>query len=276
MGKLDGKVAFITGAARGQGRNHAVRLAAEGADIIAVDRCAPIDTVGYPMATADDLAETVRQVQALGRRIIATEADVRDSDAMTRAVDDGVTQLGRLDIVLANAGIATFAPAKELTDAAWDTMIDINLSGVFRTIRPTIAHLEKNTGGGAIVIISSTAGLRGMANIAHYAAAKHGLVGLMKVLAIELAPSKIRVNTVHPTNVDTAMIQNEVTYGLFAPDRDDVGREDIAPRMAAINALPVPWVEVDDVTDAVLYLVSDSGRYVTGITLPVDAGMVVK
>lgn len=276
MRRLEGKVAVITGAARGQGRNHAVRLATEGADIIAIDVCGPIDTVQYPLASADDLAETARQVEALGRRIIATEADVRDGDAMTRAIDEGVAELGRLDIVLANAGISTFAPVKQLTDEAWNTMIDVNLSGAFRTIRPSIRHLEANADGGAIVITSSTMGLRGMANVGHYAAAKHGLAGLMKVLALELAPSRIRVNTVHPTNVDTAMIHNEATYRLFRPDNPDAGRDDMAPGMVRMHALPVPWVQVDDVTEAILYLVSDSGRYVTGVELPVDAGMVLK
>ena len=178
--------------------------------------------------------------------------------------------------MLANAGIVSFGQAKDLTDAQWDTMVDINLSGVFRTIRPAIPHLQANEAGGAVVITSSTAGLRGLANIAHYAAAKHGLVGLMKALAIELAPDRIRVNTVHPTNVDTAMIQNETTYHLFRPDDPGAGREAAAASMATVNLLPTPWVDVDDVTEAVLYLVTDSGRYVTGTTLTVDAGMVVK
>ena len=278
MGRLDGKVAFITGVARGQGRSHAVRLAQEGADIIGVDSCADVGSVGYEMATPDDLAETAREVEALGRRFVATQADVRNSGAMNAAVDDGVEQLGRLDIVLANAGVASFAPAEEMSDAMWDDMIDINLYGVFRTVRPAIPHLKANPDGGAIVLTSSTGGLKGLANIAHYCAAKHGLAGLMKTLAVELAPHHIRVNIVAPTNVDTRMIQNQSTYALFFPDRDfaAVTREEAAPAFATLNLLQVGWVDPSDVTEAVLYLVSDSGRFVTGVELPVDAGMVVR
>jgi SDR family mycofactocin-dependent oxidoreductase len=278
MGRLDGKVAFITGVARGQGRSHAVRLAHEGADIVGVDLCADVGSVGYEMATPDDLAETVREVEALGRRIVATQADVRNSAAMKAAVDDGVRQLGRLDIVLANAGVASFAPAEEMSDAMWDEMIDINLSGVFRTVRPAIPHLKANPDGGAIVLTSSTGGMKGLANIAHYCAAKHGLAGLMKTLAVELAPHHIRVNIVAPTNVDTRMIQNESTYALFFPDRDfaSVTPEEAAPAFATLNLLDVGWVDPSDVTEAVLYLVADSGRFVTGVELPVDAGMLVR
>jgi SDR family mycofactocin-dependent oxidoreductase len=278
MGQLDGKVAFITGVARGQGRSHAVRLAQEGADIVGVDLCADVASVGYDMATPDDLADTVREVEALGRRIVASRADVRDSAAMNAAVDDGVRQLGRLDIVLANAGVASFAPAEEMSDAMWDEMIDINLSGVFRTVRPAIPHLKANADGGAIVLTSSTGGLKGLANIAHYCAAKHGLAGLMKSLAVELAPHHIRVNIVAPTNVDTRMIQNESTYALFFPDRDfaSVTREEATPAFATLNLLHVGWVDPWDVSEAVLYLVSDSGRFVTGVELPVDAGMLVR
>ena len=278
MGKLDGKVAFITGAARGQGRSHAVRLAQEGADIIAVDVCAQVPTVMYPMATADDLAETVRQVEALDRRIVAREADVRDSAALKTAVDDGVAELGRLDIVLANAGIASFAPVEDLTDDAWDDMIDINLTGVFKTVRAALPHLRASGEGGAIVITSSTAGIKGMANLAHYVSAKHGVVGLMKTLANELAPDMIRVNSVHPTSVDTDMIHNESTYGLFIPDKpaSEVTRDEAGEAFQSLNALPIRWVDPVDISNAVLFLVSDDARYVTGVQLPIDAGSVVK
>jgi (+)-trans-carveol dehydrogenase len=278
MGKLDGKVAFITGAARGQGRSHALRLAQEGADIIAVDICAQVDSVGYPLATPEDLAETVRQVEALDRRIVASQADVRDSAALTKVVDDGVAELGRLDIVLANAGIASFAPVTELTDAMWDEMIDINLTGVFKTIRAAVPHLRAHGQGGAIVITSSTAGIKGMANLAHYVSAKHGVVGLMKTLANELAPDMIRVNSVHPTSVDTDMIHNEATYGLFVPDKpaSEVTRDDVGETFLALNALPIRWVDPVDISNAVLFLVSDDARYVTGVQLPVDAGSVIK
>ena len=278
MGKLEGKVAFITGAARGQGRSHAVRLAQEGADIIAVDLMGPVETVGYPLATQQDMDETVRLVEALDRRIIAGKADVRDSAALKAAVDDGVAQLGRLDIVLANAGIASFAPVDEMTDEMWDDMIDINLTGVFKTVRAAVPHLKAGGRGGAIVLTSSTAGIKGLANLAHYVSAKHGVVGLMKVLAIELAPHMIRVNSVHPTSVDTMMIHNEQTYAAFRPDKapSDVTRDDVGEAFQSLNALPIHWVEPVDISNAILWLVSDDARYVTGVQLPIDAGSVIK
>jgi SDR family mycofactocin-dependent oxidoreductase len=278
MGKLEGKVAFITGAARGQGRSHAVRLAQEGADIIAVDVLEQVGSVGYPLATQEDLDETVRLVENLDRRIVASKADVRDTAALKAAVDDGVAQLGRLDIVLANAGIASFAPVEELTDEVWDDMIDINLTGVFKTVRAALPHMKAGGAGGAIVLTSSTAGIKGMGNLAHYVAAKHGVVGLMKTLANELAPHMIRVNSVHPTSVDTMMIHNEQTYGLFRPDKpaSEVTREDVGETFLALNALPIEWVEPVDISNAILFLVSDDARYITGVQLPVDAGSVIK
>ncbi|SCX43732.1 (+)-trans-carveol dehydrogenase [Klenkia marina] len=278
MGKLEGKVAFITGAARGQGRSHAVRLAQEGADIIAVDLCAQMGSVGYPMATEEDLAETVRQVEALDRRIVASVADVRDSAALKGAVDEGVAQLGRLDIVLANAGIASFKPVEELTDEDWDEMIGVNLTGVFKTVRAAVPHIRAGGRGGAIVLTSSTAGIKGLANLAHYVAAKHGVVGLMKTMANEFAPDMIRVNSVHPTSVNTDMIHNEETYGLFRPDKpkSEVTREEAAESFRTMNALPIEWVEPVDISNAILFLVSDDSRYVTGVQLPVDAGATQK
>ncbi|MCW2581429.1 MAG: limC [Klenkia sp.] len=275
-GRVAGKVAFITGAARSQGRSHALRLAQEGADIIAVDVCAPIGSIGmYPPATDEDLAETVRQVEALDRRIVATKADVRDSAAMKAAVDDGVAQLGRLDIVLGNAGVFEIQPALELTDEAWREMIDINLTGVWNTCKVALPHLIEGGRGGSIVLTSSTAGLKGTPNTIHYTAAKHGVVGVMRTLANEFAQHSIRVNSVHPTGVDTVMIQNEKTWGLFAPDDPAPSREKAAPVFQATNALPVPWVEPVDISNAILFLVSDEARYITGVTLPVDAGYTV-
>lgn len=273
MARLEGKVAFITGAARGLGRSHAVRLAQEGADIIAVDGLTDVGSVGYPLATQDDMDETVRLVDKLGRRIVARRADVRDGTAITQAVDDGVAELGRLDVVIANAGIASFAPAEAISDQMWDDMIDINLSGAFRTVRAAIPHLKAGDGG-AIVLIGSVGGLRGVRNIAHYCAAKFGLVGMMKVLAQELAPANIRVNVVHPTNVDTSMIHNASLYGLLFPDRDPatVTREEAAEVLRATNLLPIAWVDPVEISEAVLFLVSDTGRSITGIELPVDAG----
>jgi SDR family mycofactocin-dependent oxidoreductase len=276
MGRLDGKVALVTGAARGQGRSHALRLAQEGADVIAVDICAPIASVSmYPPATEEDLAETVRQVEALDRRIVATKADVRDTAALRAAVDDGVAQLGRLDIVLANAGVFELAPALELTDDAWQEMIDINLTGVWNTCRVSLPHLV-DSGGGSIVITSSTAGLKGTPNTVHYTAAKHGVVGIMRTLANEFGKQSIRVNTVHPTGVDTVMIQNERTWGLFTPDDPEPTREKFAELFETLHPLPVPYLEPVDVSNAVLFLCSEEARYITGVTLPVDAGYTIR
>jgi SDR family mycofactocin-dependent oxidoreductase len=277
MGRLDGKVAFITGAARGQGRSHALRLAQEGADIIAVDIAEQMSTVPYPMATPEDLEETVRQVEALDRRIVAEKADVRDVDQLKAAVDKGVAELGRIDIVAANAGIFSNATVEELTEEQWGDMLDVNLSGVWRTCKVAIPHLRA-AGGGSIIITSSTAGIKGFPNFAHYVSAKHGVVGLMRTLALELAPDMIRVNTIHPTSVDTPMIQNENLYALFAPDMEPAARtrEALGERFGAMNALPIPWVEPVDISNAVLWLASDESRYVTGVMLPVDAGSTQK
>ena len=273
-GRVDGKVAFITGAARGQGRSHAVRLAQEGADIIAVDLCGQVDTCPYDGATQADLDETERQVEALGRRIVARQADVRDYDGLAKVVDEGVAEFGHVDIVIANAGIASFKPVTELDPHTWQEMIDINLSGAFYTVRAALPHLVRQGTGGSIVLVSSSAGLKGMANIAHYSSAKHGLVGLMRSLANELAPHFVRVNTVHPTNVDTAMIQNAATRGAFGVS--DVSKEEFATASVPMNMLPVPWVEMSDVSSAVLFLVSDDARYITATALPIDAGATQK
>jgi SDR family mycofactocin-dependent oxidoreductase len=276
-GRVAGKVAFITGAARGQGRSHALRLAQEGADIIAVDLCGQVGTVPYPMATEADLAETVKEVEALDRRIVATQADVRDYAAVKAALDDGVAQLGRLDIVCANAGIFSFGALADLDDTTWQDMIDVNLTGVWRTVKAAIPHLRA-AGGGSIVLTSSTAGLMAIPQIGHYTSAKHGVVGLMRTLALELAPDMIRVNSVHPTAVDTDMIQNAATYELFAADLPEAERtrKVVGGRFAELNALPIPWVEATDISNAVLFLASDEARYVTGFTLPVDAGSLIK
>jgi SDR family mycofactocin-dependent oxidoreductase len=276
-GRVAGKVAFITGAARGQGRSHAIRLAQEGADIIAVDICEDVPGIPYPGATEADLAETVKQVEALDRRIVAVKADVRDYAGLKAALDDGVAQLGRLDIVSANAGIGTApVPAWEMEESIWQTMIDINLTGVWHTAKAAIPHLIEGGHGGSIIITSSAAGLQAYQNIAHYVSAKHGVVGLMRTLALELAPHFIRVNSLHPTQVDTPMIQNEPTWRLFRPDLEHPTEADFAPASQAMNALPIPWVDPVDISNAVLFLASDESRYVTGVTLPVDAGAVIK
>src|SRR6201997_3617886 len=220
-GRVEGKVAFITGAARGQGRSHAVTLAREGADIIAVDLCAQIGSVPYPMATPEDLAQTVKEVEAAGRRIVAAVADVRDYDAVKEALDDGVAQLGRLDIVSANAGIVSYGRAEELAEQTWQDIIDVNLTGEWHAAKAAIPHLRAGRRGGSIILTSSTAGLKALQNLAHYVAAKHGVVGLMRTLALELAPDFIRVNTVNPTSVNTPMVMNSATYRLFRPDLEN-------------------------------------------------------
>ncbi len=275
-GRLEGRVAFITGAARGQGRSHAVRLAQEGADIIAVDLCDQVGSVPFAMSRPEDLAETVARVEALDRRIVATEADVRDLAALRRAVDEGVAQLGRLDIVSANAGIVSYGPIADIEEQAWQDMIDINLSGVWHTVRAALPHIRAGGRGGSIILTSSTAGLIPYANSAPYVSAKHGVVGLMKVLALELGPEQIRVNSLHPTQVDTPMIMNDATMGLFLPGTEHPTREQFAAASQQTMALPIPWVEPVDISNALLFLASDDARYITGVTLPVDAGTVIK
>lgn len=272
MGKLDGQVAFITGAARGQGRSHAVRLAQEGANIIAVDTTAIVETVHYPLATADDLAETVRLVEALDRRIVAVEADVRDSAALSAAVEKGVAQFGRLDIVVANAGISSPAPTLTMSDQTWQDMIDINLTGVWKSLKASVPHIVRGGRGGSVVITSSLAAIYANEGTAHYGASKAGLVMLAKVMAKELGPQNIRFNTVHPTMVNTDMILNDAMYRLFRPDLDDPTREDFEVATRTLHELPIAALEPSDISDTVLHLVTDSGRYITGSMQVLDAG----
>jgi SDR family mycofactocin-dependent oxidoreductase len=275
---VEGKVAFITGAARGQGRSHAVRLAQEGADIIAVDLGTSVDGVPYPMGSRDDMAETVEEVEALGRRIISAQVDVRDYDALKAALDEGVAQFGRLDIVAANAGILSFGMADALSEQDWQSVIDVNLTGVWHTAKAAIPHMRDAGRGGSIILTSSYAGLKGVPNIAHYVAARHGVVGLMRTLALELGPHWIRVNSVHPGGVDTVMIQNEAVYALSAPElmAGERTKETMSERRKVLNVLPIPFVEPVDVSNAVLWLASDEARYVTGVALPIDGGSVIK
>jgi SDR family mycofactocin-dependent oxidoreductase len=274
-GRVAGKVAFITGAARGQGRSHAIRLAAEGADIIAIDVLADMPGMPYPGATEADMAETVKAVEALDRRIVASKADVRDYGQLKAALDAGVAELGHLDIVSANAGIGSSPyPEQDIEEQTWQDMLDVNLTGVWHTAKAAIPHLTGH--GGSIVLTSSAAGLKGYANVAHYVSAKHGVVGIMRTLALELAPQFIRVNSVHPTQVDTTMIQNEATWRLFRPDLEHPTEADFAPASQSLNVLPIPWVDPVDISNAVLFLASDEARYITGVALPVDAGAVIK
>ncbi|WP_028935763.1 mycofactocin-coupled SDR family oxidoreductase [Pseudonocardia spinosispora] len=271
-GRVDGKVALISGAARGQGRSHAVRLAAEGADIIALDVCADIESIHYPGPTEADLHETIRLVEELDRRVVAHVADVRRFDSVRAAVQDGVAELGRLDIVVANAGVMGFGQAWELTELEWQTMIDINLTGVWNTVRAAIPILIDQGAGGSIIMTSSAAGLAAIPHTAHYVAAKHGVVGLMRSLAVELASHRIRVNSVHPTTVDTEMINNQYLYTLLTGGDPHGTREAAMAALRAQNAFPIAAIDPLDVSNAVLYLASDDARFVTGTTLVVDAG----
>ena len=270
-GPLQGRVAFITGAARGQGRAHAIRLAADGADVIAVDLCEQIASVRYPLATADDLAATVKLVEDTGARIAARQGDVRDRASLSSALQAGLVEFGRLDIVVANAGIAPMQSG----DDGWRDVIDVNLTGVYNTIKVAIPTMVKQGTGGSIVLISSAAGLAGVgspdAGSIGYAAAKHGVVGLMRVYANLLARQNIRVNSIHPSGVDTPMINNEFTRQWLA---DLVAQSDSPPDMG--NAMPVEVLQADDIANAVAWLVSDQARYITGVTLPVDAGYLNK
>jgi SDR family mycofactocin-dependent oxidoreductase len=279
MGRLDGKVAFVTGAARGQGRSHAIELAREGADIIAVDiaRDLPELGLGYPLGSAEELAETAELVEKLDRRVVTAEVDVRDGAALKAALDSGVAEFGRLDIVAANAGIAANAvPAHEITEDAWEQMLGINLTGVWKTAKAAVPHLIEGGRGGSVILTSSMAGLRGYQGIAAYTSAKHGVVGLMRVLAAELAPHSIRVNSVHPTQVNTPMVQNDATYKIFRPDLEHPTAEDFKAVSASMHALPEPWAEPVDISKALVFLASDDARLITGVPLPIDAGLLVK
>lgn len=276
-GRVEGKVAFITGAARGQGRSHAVRLAQEGADIIAIDICGPIDNVVYPASTPADLAETADMVKGLSRRIVTAEVDVRDYEALKAAVSNGVDQLGRLDVIVANAGIGNGGnKLHKLPESLWQDMIDVNLSGVWKTVKAGVPHLIAGGRGGSIVLTGSVGSMKALAHTGHYIAAKHGVIGLMRSFAVEMGQHMIRVNSVHPTQVNTPMTMNDVTFRLFRPDLKNPGPDDFAPFSQMMHTLPVPWVEPADISNAVLFFASDESRYVTGVSLPVDAGSMLK
>ena len=276
MGRVEGKVAFISGAGRGQGRSHAVALAREGAYIIAVDLCASVDGAPYDMATRDDLDETVRLVEEAGGKIVARVADVRDLDALIAVVDEGVQTFGRLDIIIGNAGIVTYGALTEMDPEQWQQMMDINLTGVWKTVRAGARHIIEGGNGGAIVLTSSTAGMFAYDNIGHYVVAKHGLVGLTKSLAKELGPHGIRVNSVHPSNVRTPMLDNPGTRKIFRPDLDDPQLDDVIGSFADVHVLNTPWLEPEDISNLVLFLVSDEGRFITGAQYVADAGMLIK
>lgn len=277
-GRVEGKVAFVTGAARGQGRSHAVRLAQEGADIIAVDVCKQISSNDdIPWTTPDDLAETADLVKNLNRRIVTAEVDVRDYDALKAVVDGGVEQLGRLDIVVANAGIGNGGATLDKTsEDDWRDMIDVNLSGVWKSVKAAVPHLLSGGRGGSIILTSSVGGLKPYPHTGHYIAAKHGVIGLMRTFAVELGQHSIRVNAVCPTNVNTPLFMNEGTMKLFRPDLENPGPDDLAVAAQFMHVLPVGWVEPEDVSNAVLFLASDESRYITGLPVTVDAGSMLK
>src|SRR5918997_3519535 len=274
MGRFTDKIVLVTGAARGQGRSHAVRLATEGADVIALDICHDIDSVAYDLATPADLAETARLVAEQGRRVVTAEVDVRDGDALARAVADGARQLGGVDVVLANAGIGYMDAAADPRRAFRD-QLDVNLVGVWNTVQAAAPLMIEQGRGGAIVLTSSAFGLTrrggdGTGGADGYVASKHGVVGLMRTFATWLAPHGIRVNCVNPTGVATRMVLNPAVEALFGggsePSAEPKPVDDVA------NLFDVPLVQVDDVTAAVAFLASDEARYITGVALPVDAG----
>lgn len=276
MGLADGKVAFISGIARGQGRSHALRLAEEGADIIGFDICQDEPSVEYPLATPEDLAETINLVEKAGQRIHAVQADARDADAVKKVLDDGVAEFGRLDIVLANAGIMAITGQERLTQDAWHAGIDIMLKGVYNTVYPAIPHIREGGRGGSIVITSSTAGLvggmsDGSPGVLGYIASKHGVVGLMRAWTLMLAPERIRVNTVHPTGVGSPMILNEA-FGRFVQEFPTIAENLQNPLPVHENGMLLP----EDVTNTIMHLVSDAGQFVTGQTVVVDAGFTAR
>lgn len=271
MGQFDGKTVFITGGARGQGRSHALAFAREGADVAFCDIATQMKSVPYSMSTPEDVAETVGQVEALDRRCLGMVADTRDSARMRDVVEETITELGGIDFCLANAGIFTFSMIAEMSDEDWSETIDTNLTGVFNTFRAVLPHMIER-GAGRIVATSSMAGKMGFPNVGHYVAAKWGVIGLVKSAAQEVAGSGITVNAVCPTGVNTQMIKNEAAYRLFLPDHENPTEEDAAPIFQSLNAIPVPWVEPEDISATMVFLCSEGAKYITGETIAVAAG----
>ncbi|ABW13853.1 short-chain dehydrogenase/reductase SDR [Parafrankia sp. EAN1pec] len=269
MAKVQGKVAFVTGAGRGLGRSFAARLAEEGADIIATDVCSPVSSAPYGMASSSDLDQTVAEVRALGRHAVAFESDVRDGESIQAGLAKAVVELGRLDIVCANAGFISYGAAVDLAETEWNEMIDVHVTGAWNTCKAAVPYLIRSGVGASIVFTSSMAGLRARPGIGHYVTAKHAVVGLMRTFAIELAPFGVRVNSVHPTSTNTQMIQNSATRQVADGDGADGSVEE---RRKSGRLLDVPWIEAIDVANAVLFLSSEDARYITGVTLPIDAG----
>jgi (+)-trans-carveol dehydrogenase len=274
-GRLAGKVAIISGAARGQGRSHALALTREGAQVAIFDVCEQLPTTDIPMSSPEDLAETVRQVEEVGGTPLALVADVRSSEQMRSVVEQTLNAFGRIDIVVANAGIDGIEPTLSMRDEVWDEMIAVNLTGVFRTIQPALKPMIEQGEGGSIIITSSCAGLTPYPNHAHYGATKFGVIGIMKCLALELAGHRIRVNALAPSAVRTPMALNSTIFELFT-GRADATEAETAPLFERMNLISEPWIEPEDVSSAVMWLASDESRFVTGVTLPIDLGFMIK
>lgn len=271
MGVVEGRIALVTGAARGQGRAHAIALANEGADLVVTDLCADIGTVPYPLGTAAELAETVALVEATGQRCLSIPADIRDTAGIGLVVEAGIEAFGRIDICVANAGVTGYGKFHELDDDTWNDMIDVDLTGTFKTIRAVLPHMLERRYG-RIIATSSMAGRMGNANLAHYVAAKWGVIGMVKSLAMEVANKGITVNAIAPAAVDTAMLHNEAMYKLFCPDMDAPTREDVAPRYQAMNRLGVAWMAPEEVSRAVLFVAADTASSMTGQVIEVSLG----
>ncbi|MEA2172058.1 MAG: hypothetical protein QOF76_5358 [Solirubrobacteraceae bacterium] len=272
MGRFDGKVALITGAARGQGRSHATHFAREGADIALLDVPDPIDSVPYPLATSADLDATAKLVENEGRLAHRIVADVRRIEDMRAAVASTVAMLGAVDIIVANAGIVTYHQLVDMPDAAWDDMIDVNLTGVANTIRAVLPHMIERRSG-RIIVTSSQSGRRGVPNLAHYSATKWGLIGLVKTVALETAPlGGITCNAVMPGAVDTPMMHNDAAYRVFAPEKDAPSVEDLEERLLQMSPMPTAWIDSADISHGVMYLASDEARFVSGVALDIAAG----
>ncbi|GAA4490245.1 mycofactocin-coupled SDR family oxidoreductase [Rhodococcus olei] len=271
MGEFDGKVALVTGGARGQGRAHAVAFAERGADVVICDRCEDSDVVFYPLATEEDLAETVRLVEATGRRCIAVKANTADRPAMDALVAQAESEFGRVDIAVANAGVSVAAPIQSMTTAQWTEAIASNLTGVFNTVGAVAPGMVAR-GYGRIVTISSMLGRAGSTNMAAYAASKWGVIGLTKSAALDLAQNGITVNAIAPGNISTGMIHNDALYAMMRPDLDSPTRDDVAPVFQSLHAQPVPWLEPEEITRAVLFFAAEAAAHVSGTVLPIDAG----
>lgn len=275
-GRVAGKVVLITGAARGQGRAHALRMAAEGADLVLCDVDKAIDGLGYELPEGSALEQTAQETRALGAEVIARPADVRDAAALQALVEQCRERFGRLDVVIPQAGIVTYGRFAEVDDRMWSDTLDVNLTGVWRTLQASLPLVIESGSGGSVVLVSSTAGAMGFASMPHYVAAKHGVVGLMRSLANEMGPHGVRVNCLLAGMVNTPMGVNAGTFASFRSDLDNPSQTDADAVMREVNLIPVPWVEPEDMAAAALFLASDESRYITGAAIPVDAGYMAK